>query len=151
MHASLNSVIFGSGNGLAPNKLQAIIRTKADLLSVRQSGSWFNEIWLKNKRVFNKGFQCTWTCRLKNNINFVQNSLLMTYSCAISHMLSIFPTQRGQHCFEQWFDGDWVTSHYLRWWEQNWPDTMYAIVTIYMQMGPLAADWWKEYWDFPFI
>ena len=78
MNASLNSVISGSGNGLTPDKWQAIIHTNADLLSVRQS--WFNEIWIKTKRFTTKR---TWTIRLKNNINFVQASLLMTCSCVI--------------------------------------------------------------------
>ena len=42
----MNWVIIGSGNGLSPDRRQAITWTNADLLSIGLLGTYFSEIWI---------------------------------------------------------------------------------------------------------
>ena len=73
IYVSGSRVSFGSGNGLAPGRHQAITWTNADLLSIRPLGTNFSEIQIK---IQNFPFmKMHLKCCLQNGIHFVQEEM----------------------------------------------------------------------------
>ena len=50
-YMSANWISFGSDNGLAPKRRQAITWTNADLLSIGPKGTNFSEIWIEIQKI----------------------------------------------------------------------------------------------------
>ena len=60
-------------NGLAPGRRQAIIRTNARILLIGPLGTNFIETLIGIETFTLK--KCTWSCRLRNGVNFVSASM----------------------------------------------------------------------------
>ena len=64
IHASVNWISIGSGNGLSPIRHQAITWTNAHLLSIGSFGTNFSEIRIKIQTFYS--WKCIWKHRLLN-------------------------------------------------------------------------------------
>ena len=74
IYALVNQVSIGPDNDLSPIRRQAIIETKAGLLSIGPLGTNFSEILVKNWFLFHWK-ECLWKCCLQNGGHLVQGKM----------------------------------------------------------------------------
>ena len=73
MYALVKRFNIVSDNGLPPGRLQAIIWTNADILSIRTQGTYFNEILFEIQIFSFKKMRLK--CRLRNGGHFVRREM----------------------------------------------------------------------------